>query len=138
MHHMMISLSFQNNSTVFGGGLLCTSSNLTVIETEFLNNYAGIGGAAIKLLGGFLNITASKISENVAGEYGAAFDVTTQGPLSSEKTLLYVSQCDISSNTADRGAALYLYDLDDLKIAQSIFRNNSGTCHGISTITICW
>lgn len=39
---------------------------------------------------------------------------------------MYVDQCDISGNTADRGAALYLYDLDDLKVSQTIFRNNSG------------
>jgi len=109
---------------------------VTVIETEFINNYAGIGGAAIKLLGGFLNITTSKVAENFAGEYGAAFDVTTQGPLSSEKTLMYVNQCDISGNTADRGAALYLYDLDDLIVTQSIFRNNSGTCHTIYLLII--
>ena len=102
---------------------------MSVLETEFVNNYAGIGGAAVKLLGGFLNVTGSKISENIAGEYGAAFDVTTQGPLSSEKTLMYVHQCDISRNIADRGAAMYLYDLDDLVITQSLFRNNSGKCH---------
>lgn len=112
---------------MFGGALLCTSSNLTVEETEFVNNYAGIGGAGIKLLGGYINIMGSKISDNIAGEYGAAFDVTTQGPLSSEKTLMYVDQCDISGNTADKGAALYLYALDELNVSRTIFKNNSGT-----------
>lgn len=119
--------SLQNNSNVFGGGLVCTTSNLTVHESEFVSNYAGIGGGAIKLLGGILNVTSSSVSSNVAGEYGSAFDVTTQGPLSSEKTVMYVDMSDVSNNIADRGAAMFLYALDLLKVSRTTFRNNSGT-----------
>lgn len=79
------------------------------------------------MLGGIVNVTSSSVSNNVAGEYGSAFDVTTQGPLSSEKTIMYIDMSDVSNNVADRGAAMFLYALDLLKVSRTTFRNNSGT-----------
>jgi hypothetical protein len=120
-------MNLQNHSTVFGGGVLVTSSNLTVTESEFIKNSAGKAGAAIKVLGGVAYVNASKIANNYANEYGAAFDITTQGPLSSEKTYVYVSASEIANNTAERGAAFFLHELNEVFVSQTIMRNNTGT-----------
>jgi len=111
---------------VFGGGVLVTSSNLTVTESEFIRNSAGKAGAAIKVLGGVASVNTTKIAYNYANEYGAAFDITTQGPLSSEETYVYVTASEISNNTAERGAAFFLYELNEVFVSQTIIRNNTG------------
>lgn len=124
------SLITENTSNLFGGGLLFTSSNATIFNTAVINNYAGFGGGAVKLLGGYLNLTSCQISGNVGVEYGAAFDVMTQGPLSVQKTVMVVDRCEISDNMAGDGAAFYLYDIDELAVSNSMVRNNSARAGG--------
>jgi predicted outer membrane repeat protein len=124
------SLVTDNTSNLFGGGLLFTSSNATILRTAVTNNYAGFGGGAVKLLGGYLNLTSCQISGNVGVEYGAAFDVMTQGPLSVQQTVMVVDRCEISDNVAGDGAAFYLYDIDEVAVSNSIVRNNSARAGG--------
>ena len=119
------SLVTENTSNLFGGGLLFTSSNATILRTAVTNNYAGFGGGAVKLLGGYLNLTSCQISGNVGVEYGAAFDVMTQGPLSVQKTSMIVDQSDVSDNVAGDGAGFYLYDIDEVVVTNTLIRNNS-------------
>lgn len=124
------SLITENNSALFGGGLLFTSSNATIYRTAVTNNYAGFGGGAVKLLGGYLNLTDCQVSGNVGVEYGAAFDVMTQGRLSTQKTVMLVDRCEVSDNIAGDGAGFYLYDIDDVSVFNTIIRNNSAKAGG--------
>ena len=124
------SLVTENNSALFGGGLLFTSSNATIYRTAVTNNYAGFGGGGIKLLGGYLNLTDCQATGNVGVEYGAAFDVMTQGPLSTQKTVMTVDRCDVSDNMAGDGAGFYLYDIDEVRVSNTMVRNNSAKAGG--------
>ncbi len=124
------SLITENSSNLFGGGLLFTSSNATILRTAVTDNYAGFGGGAVKLLGGYLNLTSCQISGNVGVEYGAAFDVMTQGPLSVQKTVMIVDRCEIADNMAGDGAGFYLYDVDEVAVLNSMVRNNSARAGG--------
>lgn len=119
--------SLQNYSTVFGGGVIIVSSKFNVLNSAIIGNYAGKGGGAIKVLGGTVNTSSTTISFNKADDYGAAFDITTQGMLSSVKTNVYISESNVSGNSAkNRGAALFLDAVDDIIVSDSVIYNNSG------------
>jgi len=123
----LVSGLMQNYSTVFAGGVMVTNSNFVVRSSVVSRNVAQQAGARIKVVGGIAQIFSSQINDNMAKDYGAAFDITTQGILSSVKTIVYVNNSEISNNWAThRGAAFLLDALDEFEVDNSIIRNNSG------------
>lgn len=104
-----------------------TSSTCTIEDSSISGNYAKEGGAAVKILGGMVNMTSSVVKENTAGKYGAAFDISVQGDLSSVKTSFYLYNSEISNNFAPvHGAGMYADDFHDFLVQDTVFRNNSG------------
>ena len=127
-YHRFLSDLIQNYSTVFAGGVMVTNSNFLVRNSIVSRNIAQQAGAGIKVVGGIAQIFSSQINDNMAKDYGAAFDITTQGILSAVKTIVYVNDSEISNNWAThRGAAFLLDALDEFRVSNSIIRNNSGT-----------
>lgn len=107
---------------------MVTNSNFFVRNSIVSRNIAQQAGAGIKVVGGMAQIFSSQINDNMAKDYGAAFDITTQGILSAVKTIVYVNNSEISNNWAThRGAAFLLDALDEFQVSNSIIRNNSGT-----------
>lgn len=107
---------------------MVTNSNFFVRNSIVSRNIAQQAGAGIKVVGGIAQIFSSQINDNMAKDYGAAFDITTQGILSAVKTIVYVNNSEISNNWAThRGAAFLLDALDEFQVSNSIIRNNSGT-----------
>lgn len=66
-------------SAFFGAGLLVQGANLTVTNTQFLNNTAhDYGGGIVQLEAGFMDVENSIFDGNVARYGGGALAVATE------------------------------------------------------------
>ena len=108
-----------------GGAILAVDTNITISNTEFIENSAGFDGGAIDLDGGSLTITDSSFDGNSAtgfssmpGEGGAIR--TGNG------TLLSVTNSTFVDNASDAGGAIAAFGAE-ATIVDSEFRGNTGS-----------
>ena len=100
--------SFINCSSGFGGAILHLGGNLTIMNSNFTDNYAVFDGGALYISNSNVTIRNSLFNNNSAlypesrGSFGGAifFDLGTLNLLDSNLTL----------NSAQSGSGVYLYD----------------------------
>lgn len=119
--------SFTNNKAGLGGGAIMNSGNATISQTSFKGNTAQIGGAIInggtKDGQGVLNISESSFEANTA-EYGGAVTNDTYGKI--EKL-----SADFSNNSATKAGGA-VYNLGSIKTIGGSFTANKATGENVS------
>lgn len=128
----VINSNFENNSLLnnttnaMGGGILSDNSDLTVINCNFIENSAHIGGA----IGSYgntprLNVTDSNFIRNNASYRGGAIYIYNR--------TAYINNSKFISNTAlsNAGGAIYnQLNSSNLNIDNSIFDSNTAATNG--------
>ena len=149
----LTNVTVDANTADFGGGVSHDTGLLTIVDSTFSGNSAGVGGsggAVFSLYGGDIDVTGSTFTMNSADCCGGAIaqrsgEFTMAG---SEVTLndasygggisLYYSEAvtitantTISSNTATIGGGLYLYGVPgNVLIENSVITGNSAAYAG--------
>lgn len=115
MNVNLVGLTFINGKSDKSGAIN-NEGNLTVIDSKFINNYANMGGAAIRgNLNSHLSVYNSLFEANSAPS-GTIVD--------SYHTDTIVSNCVFMNNVAHEGGAIY-NRFSDFILENSTFINNS-------------
>jgi len=124
--HFRLHLTSQNRGSIFAGGVILTSSVYEATDTIHNDNWARIGGGAIKVIGSQARLKNCQVNGNTAG-YGAGFDISKQGDLSSMLTDVVVEDSEILDNAVTgNGAGFYLDAFDAFTFRNVIIKNNTG------------
>ena len=112
-----------------GGGIyLHSSSNLTLVRTNFTNNVAGNNGGAINVDSSCsLDVNDNcHFEENSAGNIGGAIYVAADA----DESFSWISESYFFNNTAVSGGAIAIIRLDDAVFSSdmSLFRFSNITC----------
>ncbi len=94
-----------------------TASNVSVSNSVFQGNMAGIMGGAIFLQESRAEVNSSVFLGNTAQNYGGAIRAT--------QASIYVTSCAFHSNRANDGGALHSYKPGNLTVTHSAFINNT-------------
>ncbi len=107
-------LTLKNSS----GSAIYNSGTLTVINCDFVNNFAKSGGAIYNE--GILSVTGSTFINNQAGSGGAIY---------CREEIANISDCTFTRNVANNGGAIYLR-YGETTITGSTFLNNTAAYGG--------
>lgn len=123
--------TYSKNTTYSGGVIFATNnSSVTIDGATFTENASTfenteskpIGGGAIYIKNGNLNVSASTFDKNTSDYYAGAI-------YASKATVKIDKQSIFTNNSATTGGALYFRDNCAVTIENSTVNNNSGT-HG--------
>ena len=119
-----------NRGNIFAGGVIITSAVYDATDTIHNNNWGRVGGGALKVVGGQLKLKNCQVNGNSAG-YGAGFDISKQGDLSSLFTSILVEDTEVLDNAVpDKGGGFYLDSFDSATFRNVLFKNNTATKGG--------
>jgi len=135
----------KNGSGAFGGAVIITGGDLSIMKSVFSNNFADgfYGGGAIFNLGAILSISCSSFTENSSTKHGGAilnaggtlsitkseFDMNSTknsgGAINNDKGILKISESSFTDNRSKKGGAVNNYK-GNLKMSDSsLYKNNS-------------
>ncbi len=100
---VIMGLTFTGGEvTENGGGILCSGSDLDLVDSSVTGNSAGVNGGGIAANNCDVEISGSTISSNTTLQYGGGLYLTdTKGS---------IEESIIADNTALEGGGLFLYD----------------------------
>jgi len=98
----IINTNLLNNNAKYGGGIYVRNyTNTTIINSKFTNNHASIdGGAIYAYLFNTITITNSSFNNNYARDYGGLIR-------SYYNSYVTITNCNITNNSARGGGAIY-------------------------------
>ena len=107
-----------------GGAVNILASNATIEDTEFIRNYARLGGAIfVGATSGHTIINRSSFGENEAFERGGAVNLHASG--------VHIDDSRFYDNLAINGSALYVGGAGtENKVHTSVFEGNNATGYG--------
>lgn len=116
----IINITFINGNSINGGAIYSDNSNLTIKDSNFLNNTATIGGGVSINGGGYFNLSNIKFSNNSA-TYGAGIYLKNTTNFN-----LYSSVFE--NNTGGIGQSIYLNNLNNgFNVSYSLFLDNGNS-----------
>ena len=107
------------------GGAVFSQGALSIVDTKFSGNSAGVGGA-IYVWGGetTISISSSEFSDNSAEAYGGAIFVA------GGETTISISSSEFSGNSSERYGGAILVGVGETTISSSEFSGNSAHYDG--------
>lgn len=119
----------ENSTDASGGAIAALTPRMTIADSYFVKNSASSSGGAIYLRDpngkdDVLELTATGVTfeENSATSNG--------GALYMEESRAYLTDCDMTANTAKYGGAIYAKTSAALEINESNLTGNKGTSQG--------
>lgn len=100
-----------------GAGLLAVASEVEVNAVNFIENYAGYAGGAIRLLNSRVEIEHCQFIGCEAAKGGGAIDL-------SYNSVAFVRDCEFTGNRAQWGGAISARSNSSLTVERSDFRGN--------------
>lgn len=107
-----------------------SAGNLMVDNVNFQNTYISKNGGGIIVLSGTAIIENSNFLHNNANNNkGRAGAIMAGSSISTSSTkypvdLIHIKNCNFENNYSGNGGAIYLYNVTNLKIEDSLFKNN--------------
>ena len=126
----IIDSKFKDTSSEFGGTYVQLGGQLSLSNSELINNHATFNGGAI-----YLSFTTTEIRNCTFDSNGV--DViegysTYGGAIFSDNTTLNIIDSKFFNNVAGEGNAIYAYD-SSLNIKGSTFKNNTNAVFSVFT-----
>ena len=124
---------FDGNSAVYGGAAFRGDSTAVfkIDNSTFTANSASSQGGA--LYADDLTVTWSTFEGNTAGGYGGAIYsayAREEGDTTASDIVVKVEYTKILDNTANEGGGIFVHDVAQLKVYQSLIAQNTGTAYG--------
>ena len=116
-----------------GGAIVTTQSRtLTVINSKFIGNSAGVEGGGIYSMSSRVDISGCNFTHNVAGQLGGAVSIQESGGSIQYSNFIENTAGDISSGGGTGGAVhnQAVFDSTALEIHHSSFVNNAAGGNG--------
>ena len=128
----LLNSKFENNTARCAGAVRFAYTGL-VENCSFINNKAidpeGISTASV--YGGALYLSSSNIKvlncdfkDNYANVYGGAIAVTKK------YSNFVIDNCNFDNNTSPSGGAIYINQIDNINVTNSVFTNNKASLGG--------
>jgi len=113
----------------FGGGILCISSRVQILDCRFVSNAASNRGGAIYALNALVDILRCSFESNVAGGIG--------GAIRGQVVSMNVQNCTFFDNRAVNGGAIQLSSIyvsgsgtPNVQLQNCLFLDNRATAEG--------
>ncbi len=116
----LTNVFFSNNHADYGGAIYEPRGTLTIINSNFSGNTAGISGGAIleERSGSILVVDNTLFGGNTAVDDGGAMGLVS---------VAFISHSTFSGNSAAFGGAISKVVLGDLHLTNNVFFNNAAT-----------
>ena len=122
----LTNVFFSSNHADYGGAIYEPRGTLTIINSNFSGNTAGISGGAIleERSGSILVVDNSIFNNNTAVDDGGALGLVS---------VAFISHSTFSGNSAAFGGAISKVVLGDLHLNNNVFDNNAATGQAAAT-----